>query len=435
MASSQARRDLVLAARESAVDELMRLIEAQPVRDGLRVVQVLDALPASARRELRALLGSCPQLGGPRFPAPGTAEVQLQADGSDILGKLVALAHASPDRSPIEAADLERQLGAWRGRVFTATGGSASSTIGPELRARPESLPASWAGVSEEARLSAYDQARDHAVTQFIETAGRIEILANVPDPRGESTAQDQPDAAVKAPPRRNPLTLKGALQREGVEEQARTWLSQRPLSRVKYDEDRWLEVKLAVEPTEWVEQLRVSMSRPELGLPQIGDSDWEKFQIELTNRLQGPDVAEIVGRARAAETERPVPAVVLPQRPPEWTRQPISARATAPEVADADASKRRLATRQAAEALALAELRLRLASLPVTEQRTLGDLAPANEAIRELLESSLAGAHVTSADYHKDGSVSIELTMSPRALWQALEHRLARPLEAASPE
>lgn len=435
MAASQARRDLVIAARESAVDELMRLIEAQPVSDDLTVRHVLDALPASARRELRSLVGGSAQLGGPRFPTPGTAEVQLQANGGELLSKLVALAGASPDRSPMTAADLEHHLGPWRGRVFTATGGSASSAVGPELRARPESLPPSWAGVSEEARLSAYDQARDHAVSQFIETAGHIEILANVPDPRAESTAEDQPGTAIKAPPRRNPLTLKGALQHEGVEAQARTWLSQRPLSRVKYDEDRWLEVKLAVEPGEWVEQLRVTMSRPELGLPEIGDSDWEKFQVELANVLQGPGAREIVGRAFAAETERRPEALQLPGRAPEWTRLPIRIRATAPEVADADPGKRRLATRQAAEGLALADLRMRLASLQVTEQQTLEQCARTHERFGDLLESSLAGARVTDAIYHADGSVTVEVTMSPRALWQALERRLMPPLEALPPQ
>lgn len=419
--SVRERIQLISAARQSAADELIRVVESQVIEGDLTVGRLLGALPPAARSQFRAELAASPQIGGARFPTPGTAEVQLQADGAAMADQLLVLAREGGEGMPVELNRLELRLASWRGRTFTATGGSASSVIGPELRARPENLPPEWAGVSEDARRTAFLQARENAVTTFMEAIGQIEI----PDARrraaGEST--ETPATAPRQEP--DPLTIHKALTQGKIEQDARQWLSDRPVSRMKYTKDRKVEVKLALEPAEWVEQLKVSLSRPDSGFPEITEQDWAELTQKVADKLQSHGG---VGSAAAAESERPA-SLALPSRPPEWTSQTLSVRGSAePATTRGSAAKRKLATQEAALKAAREELRLRLNGLRVSERESLGDLAAANPGMRDLIDSFVQGARPASTHYHENGSVTVEVVVMPRSLWQALERRLVLP-------
>ena len=412
------RSELVAAARQSAVDGLLRLVESERIDAGLTVGQLLDALPLSAQVAFAESLRSTPQIGGARFPTAGTVEVQLQAEGGLVLQTLVALVREAEAASPVPADELERRLVGWRGRTFSANGGSASSVIGPELRVRPENLPPEWARVSEEARRSAFLQARENAVSQFIEAIRPIELSQDASRRSQSTDAVDGIDQGEHAP-----LTIRTALEKEGVEHDAREWLSRRPLCQMKFAEGRYLEVKLAVEPADWVQQLRVSLSRPELGLPDITEQDWERVTATVARLLETEGA---VGKARVLESEPPASAALLPSRAPEWTTQNLTVKASAAAVGGGGSpARRRLLTQQAAFEAAQVLLRSRLEALPLGDGQTLGDLANSSPPARDLLEAFVQGSRIAHTEYQADGSATVEISLAPQNLWHALQRRL----------
>ncbi len=434
--SARERRRLVAAASEAAVDRLMRNIEAEIIRPGLTVGKLLDALGPSSREELRRLVAAGRQVGGPRFPIPGTAEVQLQVNGEDVAATLVRLASDRATVSPITGEEL-RRLGLWEGRPFVATGGSVASVVGAELRPPADRMPPSWIGVSGEGTSQAIGQAKDDAVSKLIKAAGPVNVLKQVPPPgrrtSGEDDEQDNgaQDRPAEEDPR--PLTLDDVFSRDGgsVEAEARQWLSERPYSRLVFGDGRKVEVKLAVEPQEWVDQLRVSMANPELGLPQIPDEEWEAFVARLAERLRSAEVGPIVGEAVAVDPANVAAALILPQRAPEWTRLPVTVQATSvvPEAAaGANPAQQRLMARSAATALARQGLRTRLEALQAGENQTVGQLARVHPNVATLLDEAVKNAPVKGVSYDTNLSATVQLSINPIVFWQALQ-RYAAPV------
>src|SRR5690606_36808825 len=110
-------------------------------------------------------------------------------------------------------------------------------------------LPRGWAGVTEEARRNAFSAAQDDAISQIL-TAARPVIVSE----RSGAGSQDQSSEGEAGRPQRpvEPTTLEVVLRNDTIEAETRQWLRDRPLTRLRYAENRRVEVKLAVEPAEF---------------------------------------------------------------------------------------------------------------------------------------------------------------------------------------
>ena len=426
-AGQSERHRLVAAATESGLDRLQRKIEAEFITHDLTVGDLLGKLPAGSRAQLRAMLAAAPQVGGPRFPVPGTAEVQLQVRSSDVADFLVKLSVEAGEGAPIDPAELGRLLRNWRGISFHATGGSAASDIAPGLRLPPEKMPASWKAVTEENRQLTVTRAQGDAITKLIDLVRPIEVMRDVPDPDAatpESTgAGEGKKDGESERPKPKPLIL-GTVLKSTMEEEARAYLSSQPYSTMQYGEDREVEVRLAVEPEAWLEQLRVSMSRPELGLPRIPEEEWKRFSGEFSRTLDTVDCERVTGRATAPDPVENPTAFALPERPPEWTRLPLTAQATAkfdPAARGREFASRRLAAGGEARVAAREELRARLDALTLAEGQTLGQIAQINPAVAAALDTAAANATVTRTNYGVDAATA-HVSLNPVGLWQTLQ-------------
>jgi hypothetical protein len=417
------RHRLVAAATESGLDRLQRKIEAEFITKDLTVGQLLGKLPAGSRAQLRAMLAAAPQVGGPRFPVPGTAEVQLQVRSADVADFLVKLSAEAGEAAPIPPGELGRLLRGWRGITFHATGGSAAPDIALGLRLPPEKMPASWRGVTEENRQLTVAKAQSDAIDKLIVLVRPIKVRQDVPDPDAASPESTGAEPGNVEPSRPRPLTLETVLKTGSVEAEARAYLSGQPYRTMQYGEGREVEVRLAVEPEAWLEQLRVSMSHPELGIAPIPEEDWKRFSGEFARMLNTTDCEVITGRAIAPD---PVenPALSLPERAPEWTRLPLTAQATAkfdPSANGRELASRRLAAGGEARAAARQALRARLDTLALGEDQTLGQIAQLHPAIASALDTAAANATVTRTNYGVDDATA-HVSLNPVGLWQTLQ-------------
>ena len=420
------RRRLVSAATQAAVDRLLVDIEAQPVQKDLTVGQLLGKL--GARPALRETLAASPQLGRARFPLPGTAEVQLQAMGEDVAAELVRLTRAAGPEAPIAPADLEQRLSSWRGKTFVATGGSAAADVAPELRFPPDRIPPSWVGVTEQARRQAVTEANGDLVNKLMNSAGKIEVGEHAPPPEATEAPGNVQEKRAR--------TLKEVFNTGSIGSEIRAWLSEQPYSRLEFGAGRTVEVKLSIEPREWVEQLRVSMASPDSGLSGMPPEEWEKLEQRLIEHVRSDEVVGMVGHAVAPDSlEKAPPALQLPKVTPDWTRLPVTAEASAAQTQGAPArmSTQQLMTRNEATELARQQLRTRLEQLPVAEGQTLGHIAQQHPAVDALIGSAVKGALVTSTRYANDGSATVQISVNPLLLWRSL-HRYAGTGSASLP-
>lgn len=300
--------------------------------------------------------------------------------------------------------------------------GSVAPDLAERLRPRGAQLEQNWSHVSDDDRRAAVAEARGNAVDRLIRAARPVPVLVGRAS-SAESTGSDEGSQETPGePPAGRPdtdadreavrLTLGDVFSTGTVEAETRQWLYERPITRVRFEEDRRVEVKLALEPSEWVEQLRVSMADLDAGFPALADEDW----AELTVRLEEVLPSEATGQAVATESvPGPAADLSLPEVPPAWARTPITTQGTAV------AGPSRLLTARAAEKVARDELREQLRSLPVGEDETLGDLADENQAVADLLETAVTQAKRTNASYSSDGSARVQVSLDGRALWQSL--------------
>src|SRR5690606_16809793 len=148
-----------------------------------------------------------------------------------------------------------------------------------------------------EARRNAFSAAQDDAISQIL-TAARPVIVYE----RSGAGSQDQSSAGDAGRPQRPvaPTTLEGVLRNDTIEAETRQWLRDRPLTRLRYAENRRVEVKLAVEPAEFARHLRVTMSKPDTGMPILLDEEWEAFEGRLGDHFRNEQVISIIGQATA---------------------------------------------------------------------------------------------------------------------------------------
>src|SRR5687768_9079328 len=113
------RRDQIEAAHADALASVMDDIRTARISDELTVGQFLDR--TGGEGQLRALVQrEAEQIGATRWPNKDTCQVQLEVAGRDVAGELEAIAAEHPERSPVPAEVLAKQMTGWDARVFAA---------------------------------------------------------------------------------------------------------------------------------------------------------------------------------------------------------------------------------------------------------------------------------------------------------------------------
>ena len=418
----QARRSgLQTAARAEAVDRLAASLEREPLTRDMTVGQWLDAIDGviqnDPRVDLRQALsrGEFIDLGSSRDA--GSAQVRLRVQGQSIVNTLLLLSTLAGEARPIPQAQLHLRIAHWQRRSFSATGVS----FAPErLERAVEETPAGfWFGgkrngqaqrrlAMEQAKADAVEQALSRALTR----SGPIVLLAPAP--------ADADPAAT--------LTLAGALGSDAAAI-LRQWLTNQPITRVRFLDDGRIEVKLTTaSPGSLFDDLRSAIDATRQP-GTMSDEAWQQIVDELTRALP----REMVGRSRAEEAAAAPTAGdgqtnVAVATPPAWAGQVLRAQGTfvidAATATGAEAARQKLLALAAAKRDAIANLQRQIGLLEVSEgnelQATFASLDAFDEWSLQVLDSSKYAA----PSFGDSGSVSIEVTLPGSSIWAAVQSR-----------
>ena len=454
---TQAQQALVRAAHEDAVARLLEQIEAEPVAPDLMAREVLAALGPEARQAMRTFLRESPQVGGPRFPGPLAAQVQLQASGEDVATEIARLAEARPGVTlpqNLRLSQLRALLSTWSDRTFAASGRSISAELAeqtlPDLAfdgnsdgrslagdGTDDALPAAnrlWrerGDVSEAERQRAFADARRDAVEQVM-TAARPVVI--VPPANEEERG----------------VTLGDAFDLDPVGERSRRWLASQPITRIVYDDDRRIEVRMSIEPASWLESIRGSLQNvasdadPSASTQLVGASDrqWSDAVAELRRALpeeprgsafanvsaELPETAPSDESTPLAEALRPLirPADAASVAP-QWSTRRIDAEgsseatATSATSASRRESRGRLQAAREAETAARQSLRDTLLALPLAGTSTVGSVAQQDPAAAAVVTETIESAEVVAAIYAADRTARVRVAVEGEALWESL--------------
>ena len=111
------RRDLVLAARQAALDELVRTVLTMPIETRVTVGDVAE----SAQADLEKLMTHAEQIGGPRWIEPQAVQVRMELSGQHVREWLAGAVRDS-NRSLIPRTRLTALLADYDTRRFAAEG-------------------------------------------------------------------------------------------------------------------------------------------------------------------------------------------------------------------------------------------------------------------------------------------------------------------------
>src|SRR5687767_1030199 len=208
LAQEDARRDQVEAATSTAVAALREAIGQNTIARGVTVQELLEKTRGT--KKLTETLQRAQRIGGPRWVDDQTCQVRLEIAGSRVAGALVQIAASDPERSPVPANVLAARLADWNKRTFSATGTSTGAAEIEHVRPRDESD--AWSAVGDEARRNAVANAKQDAINRAIDSVAPIKL----PDgrPAGE------------------------ALATPAARERLSTWLAQRPVTEVEFQDD-----------------------------------------------------------------------------------------------------------------------------------------------------------------------------------------------------
>src|SRR5688572_5619683 len=284
-------RALVNAATSDALERLREEVGAARVTRGLTVDEFVRQTDSEA--ELGQVLRRAQQIGGPRWTdGEELCQVQLEIAGARVADALVAVAAAKPDRAPVRAEEMARELRGWRDRSFSATGKSSTSvgveTVKPYPRHGRE-----WDGVGDDLRARALRAAHQDAARRSLESVRGVELSPG--------------------------LTVADALARPEVAQRLSTWFERRPVTSVSFNENLQVDLTLGAPPDEAFDELMSAM-----GAQRPADEQaLARARAEFARRM-----AEPVGRAnvsRDAVKVAPEP-VELPPQAPEWVGRQIDA-------------------------------------------------------------------------------------------------------------
>jgi hypothetical protein len=258
---------------------------------------------------------------------------------------------------------------------------------------RPPPEQTAWRGVPDAAVCAAVKEARQDAARKVIDSLGSIEL-----SPRGPRLDKTLADAKVRA--------------------DLETWLMNRPVTSVNFQDDMAVRVTVAVEGEPlWNELLAAAGERDDLGFPR---DDQSRFDVrrEVLRRVQ-PTVGRALaktGGAPAVAVQRH--AVAIPRDPPRWVVDQVDARGSSKAV------NGRLKTARAAEAVARDRLRGRIEALSLSRNLTLGDAAKRDDRVRGAIDRAVERARPRKVNYLSDGGAEVSFSLDLRDLWYELEEQ-----------
>jgi hypothetical protein len=378
------RQAQIQAASDAAVDNLLQEILEQHVGLGVTVQEVIDRTGAGTD-SLRAILRQGKQIGGPRWLDEQTCQVRLEVSASAVAAEVVRIAGEHAATTPIDLASLKDHLRSWQRRTFSTTGASAARV--DDVRPPPSAV--SWAAVPDDARRRAIADARNDAVQKILQSIGGVDLAEH--------------------------KTFDDALKIPGIERDMATWLSQRPVTKVEFLDDRQVRLTLAAAPADFVEQFRAVTNRlKNLPLPR-GDKEWRRVCDDLARSMAPP-----VGQAAAEPAVTASASFVLPRQPPDWVDRQLTADGSAP------AASSKLMSAHAAAAAALDKIFQQIRALPLagdeSQTRTLGQIADQDPTFASrLLQAVEQSKRITGAEYLPDGSAVVHESLELRAFWEQL--------------
>lgn len=375
------------AAVNDAIATMLKDLATYPLADGVTVGDVLDR--TSARPQMLRTLEGATQIGGPRWLSDDVAQVRMEMDGARIAAALREIAAKHPESLPVGLTDMEPALHEMAGRTFAATGsGAAPSTVDD---VKPVGVNPAWAGVNEDARRAAIRGAKYDAVLSVIDSVSSIEL------PSGERLGE-----LLRQP---------GSPLRRKLEQH----LISRPVTAVRFADDRQVHVTLSAPPMETFEVIRAALAE----LPQgrgLTDTQWQSVREQFLMQISA---ATGQGAVPQTATVLPVqPTVQLPTQPPVWTSNMIDAEGTSVAIDN------KLKTTRAAEQQALDKLRQQVLQLPLTPDMTIGEAATRDPALAEAVDRALERSRTYKSDYHADGRVVVRTSLELRDVWEQLSQR-----------
>jgi len=385
MDSRQAR---IQAATDNAAQDILAQIHAQRLEAGMTVDDFLNETGGDPA--LRDFLRRSRPIGGPRWLEDSACQIRLEVNGADIAHLLVDIASRNPAQSPIPPDQLSLLLANLRTHVFTATGSSASFGINP-----PPPSDSAWAPIPSNLRLVAIQQATTNAVSTVLASISTIEVANN--------------------------QTVGDTLQISDVKDALTQWLLARPVTSIDYrrsssDGSLQVRVTLAVNASDLFDTYRAILMVRDI-VPHFSDAQsWADLRAKIANSM-----AAAVGTAVLAQSATaPVatqPVVTIPSQPPNWA-------STTLDVTGAGAPMRNpLRAARAAEANAMAALNSAVQALPLDSQQSIADACRGNPWLQRRISRAIEeGAHLASAHYHADGSVTCQMTLDLNLVWSALE-------------
>ncbi len=364
-------------AAARAVSVLFSRIAASDAAPNVTVGQLLDrtrSVDAFGR-----VLEDAEQIGGPRWIDDTTCQVQLQISRRRVEDALQRYAQME---GGISLAALSKSARDWP-EYFSATGTSIAASGADRIATL--SGGAAWDRVPESARKAALLRARDEAIR-----GARASVLS----------VRIAPDE-----------TLGDAMREPAVSDLIDRFFSEQPLSRVLFQDDLTVEVRLGTPTEDFFNAVRSALLRQKIGnLPAPDDSAaWGRIAADFSRQFVPP-----VGRAKAEAGGGASQAVRMPAAAPEWSMGEMEAEGSA------DVGRSRLGGAEQAGNEALRELRRRIDALPLVEQMTLGEAARKDPAIAVAIDRAMSRARVVRTDYG-DRTVRRRLTIDLGDLWDEL--------------
>lgn len=199
--------------------------------------------------------------------------------------------------------------------------------------------------------------------------------------------------------------TVEALLREKGLEQELDRQLANvKPVGGARWLDEQSCQVRMEL-PGERVAEIiaKASAGRPDE--KQTATQTMSRMTFVSVGRAGGPEI-----KTRAETVRR-----LVPQQPPEWVNQAISAEAWSRSGASP------LLAAQAAESEARKVLAQRVGTLILAYSTTLQQAGEIDPAIAEATARALKSARVRRTDYGADGSANVRVELNLRGLWDEL--------------
>jgi hypothetical protein len=377
--------ETIRAAQADGIRALNSEISRLPLAAGWTVGRFLSDF--DTENQFPAELAAANQIGAPRW-VENTCQVQLRIAQVRVVRALQRIAATQGRRSPLTAFQIERASQTWPDHAFDVTGTSALPEALKHLRPVAGDP---WVVVPDEARKAALDRAAEAAIRTAMDSIKGVRLVEG--------------------------RTLGDALAVEQAANPVKQWLATRPVRRVDFRGDLQVEVMLAVDPETFYETVRQALEgQKAVALPK-DEQEWARFEREFLKQIK-PAVGQAgVGAGQGAGAARPPAAFHWPAAAPRWATQELEV------VGRAEARSSTIKTIGAADADAAANLRQKIAALPLGQGMTVGKLAERDRAVAASVDEFVSVVRSYQTTQNADGSVTVALRVDLRDLWEALQH------------